>query len=184
MIFYCPSEVPGLEKIVPGENILMSDSKIIAAFCLANPLEKPWNWFPCDFGSDGTVQYQELYPNAFKECTEGKKGYIYVAEGEEASAEASGELVSVFVPKNELVVKEVIGIEDLYEWLMEEEDMGRFRLYPFEQKTRQEILLWDNSILRYLSKYKMIENPDCPYARFVREKLPNAWAKYEKLCGK
>ena len=62
--------------------------------------------------------------------------------------------------------------------------MGRFRLYLFEQHSRQELLLWDNSILRYLSKNRMIENENFAYAEFVKEKLPKIWEKYLKLCGK
>ena len=138
MTFYCGSNVPGLETIGPGESIKLTDSKMVAAFCLANPLEEPFYWFPCDFGSDGTIQYQELYPDAFRECCEGKKGYIYSVEAEEDELVPNTELTSVFNPKKELEITETIVIEDLYAWLMEEEDMGRFRLYPFDQKTRQE----------------------------------------------
>ncbi|MBR3952184.1 MAG: hypothetical protein IKJ82_01010 [Oscillospiraceae bacterium] len=183
MTYYYGSTESDIKTAEAGKAKLC-DSKMIAAFCLANPLEEPFYWFPCDFGSDGTIQYQELYPNAFRECTEGKKGFIHAVEADESDLVPNGEINSVFTPKKELEVSESTEIQDLYAWLMEEEDMGRFRLYTFEQKTRQEILLWENSILRYLSKNKMVENPDCPYAKFVREKLPNAWAKYMKLCGR
>lgn len=184
MTFYCGSNVPGLETIGPGESIKLTDSKMVAAFCLANPLEEPYYWFPCDFGSDGTIQYQELYPNALKECCEGKSGYIYEIEAEEEDVVPSHDIVTVSHPKKELKVTGCIEIENLYDWLMEEEDMGRFRLYLFENKTRQELLIWENTILRYLAANKMMENPDCSYAKFVREKLPKTWEKYNKLCGK
>ena len=184
MTFYCGSNVPGLETIGPGESIKLTDSKMVAAFCLANPLEEPYYWFPCDFGSDGTIQYQELYPNALKECCEGKSGCIYEIEAEEEDVVPSHDIVTVSYPKKELKVTGCIEIENLYDWLMEEEDMGRFRLYLFENKTRQELLIWENTILRYLAANKMMENPDCSYAKFVREKLPKTWEKYNKLCGK
>ena len=184
MTFYCGSNVPGLETIGPGENIKLTDSKMVAAFCLVNPLEEPFYWFPCDFGSDGTIQYQELYPDAFKECCEGKSGYIYEVEAEEEDILPSHEIVTVSHPQKELKVTGCTEIENLYDWLMEEEDMGRFRLYLFENKPRQELLIWDNTILRYLAANKMMENPDCSYAKFVREKLPKTSEKYNKLCGK
>ncbi|MBQ7874706.1 MAG: hypothetical protein IJ306_06055 [Oscillospiraceae bacterium] len=184
MIFYCGSKTPGMEKIEPESGAKLTESKMIAAFCIADPLEEPWHWFPCDFGSDGTVQYNELYPNAFKECTAGKSGFIYTVEAEEEEVVPSGEIVNVCHPKKPLEITGCIEIADLYDWLMEEEDMGRFRLCLFEQKTRQELLLWQNSILRYLAKYKMIDDQECAYAKFVMEKLPSAWEKYRKLCGK
>ena len=66
MTYYYGSTEPNLKTIEASEAKL-STSKMIAAFCLANPLEELDYWFPCDFGSDGTIQYQELYPNALKE---------------------------------------------------------------------------------------------------------------------
>ena len=183
MTFYFTSTEPNI-KIADSENAKLTENKMISAFCLANPLEEPYNWFPCDFGSDGTVQYHELFENAFKEATKNKKGFLYAAEAEDEDIEETGEILTVCKAKKELSVTSCEEIENLYDWLMENEDMGRFRLYLFEQHSRQELLLWDNSILRYLSKNKMIENEDCAYAEFVKEKLPKIWEKYLKLCGK
>lgn len=182
MTYYFTSTEPDL-KIVP-ENAKLTENKMIAAFFLANPLEEPWNWFPCDFGSDQTVQYHELFENAFSESTEGKKGFVYTAEAQAEEVEETGEILTVCKAKKELSVTGSEEIQDLYAWLMENEDMGRFRLYPFEQHGRREMLLWENSILRYLSKNRMIENPENPYAMFIKEKLPTIWEKYLKLCGK
>ena len=184
MILYCGSKTPDMKTIEPESGAKLTESKMIAAFCLADPLEDPWNWFPCDFGSDGTVQYNELYPGAFRECSEGKRGYIYTVEAEEDEVDPSGEIATVCYPKKSLEVKECIEISELYDWLMEEEDMGRFRLCPFESKMRQELLIWHNSILRYLAKYKLIEEQESAYAKFIMEKLPDVWEKYRKLCGK
>ena len=85
MTYYFTSKTPDLKT---AEGAKLTENKMISAFCLANPLEEPWNWFPCDFGSDGTVQYHELFENAFKEATEGKKGWVckicgYVHESED-----------------------------------------------------------------------------------------------------
>ena len=182
MTYYFTSEIPDL-KTAEGEAKL-TENRMIAAFCLANPLEKPWNWFPCDFGSDGTVQYHELFENAFREASEGKTGFLYTVEAEEEDVSENGEILTVCNPKKPLEITASEEIGNLYEWLMAEEDMGRFRLYTFEQHSRQEILLWENSILRYLSKNRMAENENCAYAEFIKEKLPSVWAKYMKLCGK
>ena len=71
MTFYFTSTEPNI-KFADSENAKLTENKMISAFCLANPLEEPYNWFPCDFGSDGTVQYHELFENAFKEATKNK----------------------------------------------------------------------------------------------------------------
>ena len=181
MTYYFTSKTPYLKT---AEGAKLTENKMISAFCLANPLEEPWNWFPCDFGSDGTVQYHELFENAFKEATVGKTGWLYSVEAEEEEVEETGEILTVCKAKKELSVTSAEEISNLYDWLMEEEDMGRFRLYLFEQHSRQELLLWDNSILRYLSKNRMIEDENCAYAEFIKEKLPKIWEKYLKLCGK
>ena len=183
MTFYFTSTEPNI-KTADSKNAKLTENKMISAFCLANPLEEPYNWFPCDFGSDGTVQYHELFENAFKEATENKKGFLYSVEAEEEDVEETGEILTVCKAKKELSVTSCEEIKNLYDWLMENEDMGRFRLYTFEQHSRQELLLWDNSILRSLSKNKMIADPENPYAKFIKEKLPKIWEKYLKLCGK
>lgn len=183
MTYYFTSEVPDLKTVEPGKTKL-TENRMIAAFCLADPLEDPYHWFPCDFGSDETVQYHELFEGAFKEACEGKKGFIYTVEAEAEDLVSSKEIVSVFHSEKELSVTDCAAIDDLYEWLMAEEDMGRFRLYTFDQHTRQELLIWDNSILRYLAKKGMIDDEENPYAKFVKEKLPKTWEKYRKLCGR
>lgn len=183
MTYYFTSTEPGLEFAQKGKAKL-TENKMIAAFCLANPLKEPYNWFPCDFGSDGTVQYHELFENAFKESTVGKKGFLYTVETDETLIEQSEEILTVFVPKENIAVTECVEIENLYDWLMKEEDMGRFRLYLFENHKRQELLLWENSILRYLSKNKASDDGENAYVDFIKEKLPRVWEKYMKLCGK
>ena len=92
MTYYFTSKTPDLKT---AEGAKLTENKMISAFCLANPLEEPWNWFPCDFGSDGTVQYHELFENAFKEATEGKKGWLYSVEAEEEDVEETGEILTV-----------------------------------------------------------------------------------------
>lgn len=183
MVLYFTSETAGIENIA-DEKAKLTENKMIAAFCLMDTLGEPWHWFPCDFGSDGTVQYQELWEGAFRESAEGKKGYLYELEADENDLVDDPELVSICHSKKPLAVKSVTEIPELYAWLMEEEDMGRFRLCLFENKSRQEILLWQNSILRYLAKNRMIEHEESPYAVLIKEKLPEIWRKYEKLCGK
>lgn len=183
MTYYFASTEPELKTAKAG-SAKLTKNRMIAAFCLANPLEEPYNWFPCDFGSDGTVQYHELFENAFREATEGKSGYIYTVEAEEDDVEEGGEVLTVCKAKKNVEITSSEKIDDLYIWLMEEEDMGRFRIYNFEQHSRTEKLLWENAILRYLSKNRMAENENCAYAEFIKEKLPSVWEKYMKLCGK
>lgn len=179
MTYYFTSTEPNL-KIAKATEQKLTQNKMIAAFCLANPLEEPYNWFPCDFGSDGTVQYHELFKDAFAESTKGKKGFLYEVDTDEELV-PRGDILTVCKSEKDLEITSSTEISDLYSWLMEEEDMGRFRLYTFENHSRRDLLLWENSILRYLSKTK---SDGDPYTDFIKTKLPQIWEKYMKLCGK
>ena len=42
MTYYFTSKTPDLKT---AEGAKLTENKMISAFCLANPLAEPWNWF-------------------------------------------------------------------------------------------------------------------------------------------
>ena len=48
-----------------------------------------------------------------------------------------------------------------------------------EEKSEKELNWYYNKIFEYISEKEMIKTPDCSYAKFVREKFPFVWEKYE-----
>ena len=188
MILYHGSNTFGIKTLEPRladherPYIYMSTLEIVAGFYMVNGVEKPYYWFPYGFGSDGKVEYDELYPNALKEVSEGKGGCIYIVEADEKDVLPFKNIPCARLGTVPMEVKECIEIPDCYQWLLEQEKKGNFRLRRFEDKSEKELLWWKNKILEYIDSKNMIEISDCSYAEFVRRKFPEVWEKYEKIC--
>ena len=189
MIFYHGSHTFGLTVLepVPMEFekpcVLLSTLEIVGGFHMVNAVEPPYCWFPYGFDGNGVPQYHELYPNALREVSEGRKGCIYTVDADEnellpLNGVPDGRLSTV-----PLKVADCLEVSDCYEWLMNEEAMGSFRLCRYEEKTPAQLRVWYNSVLRHVVERKMIKTPDCSYAKFVQEKFPKVWESYEKLCA-
>ncbi|MBR3935017.1 MAG: hypothetical protein IKJ57_00530 [Oscillospiraceae bacterium] len=187
MILYHGSNTFGIETLEPHladhdrPYVYMSTIEIVAGFYMVNAVERPYYWFPYGFDRNGKVQYDELYPDALREVSEGKSGCIYAVEADEKDI-----LPFKNIPCARLatVPMKVIGcteINDCYEWLLEQEKLGTFEINRFEDKSEKEMQWWYKTILDYIDRKRMIETPDCSYAEFVRRKFPKVWEDYEKL---
>ena len=187
MILYHGSNTFGIETLEPHladhdrPYVYMSTIEIVAGFYMVNAVERPYYWFPYGFDRNGKVQYDELYPDALREVSEGKSGCIYAVEADEKDV-----LPFKNIPCARLatVPMKVIGcteINDCYEWLLEQEKLGTFEINRFEDKSEKEMQWWYKTILDYIDRKRMIETPDCSYAEFVRRKFPKVWEDYEKL---
>ena len=160
----------------------MSTLELVAGFYLVNAVERPYYWFPYGLDPDGTVHYHELYPNALREVFEGKSGCIYTVETDEKDVLPFKNIPCARLGTVPMKVVDCLEIPDCYEWLKEEEALGSFSLCRFEEKTPAQLRVWYNSVLRHIVEKKMINTPDCSYAKFVKEKFPKVWESYEKLC--
>lgn len=189
MILYHGSNTFGIETLEPHladhdrPYVYMSTIEIVAGFYMVNAVERPYYWFPYGFDRNGKVQYDELYPDALREVSEGRSGCIYAVEADEKDI-----LPFKNIPCARLatVPMKVIGcteINDCYEWLLEQEKLGTFEINRFEDKSEKEMQWWYKTILDYIDRKGMIETPDCSYAEFVKRKFPNVWEDYEKLCA-
>ena len=90
MILYHGSNIADIKILKPHQAdhdrpyVYMTTIDVVAAFYLCNAVEKPYYWFPYGFEYDSNVPiYNELYPNALKEVSEGVSGYIYEVRAEE-----------------------------------------------------------------------------------------------------
>lgn len=189
MILYHGSNTFGLTTLEPRladherPYVYMSTIKIVAGFYLVNAVEQPYYWFPYGFDRDGAVQYHELYPNALREVSEGKSGCIYTVEADEKDVLPFKNIPSARLGTVPMRVADCLEIPDCYQWLIEQERLGTFRLCRFEDKSEEQLRWWHDKILSYISEKDMIKTPDCSYAAFVRQKFPDVWEDYEHLCA-
>lgn len=186
MKLYHGSNTLGIQTLEPRladhdrPYIYLTVNPVVAALYLSNAVERPYYWFPYGYRKDGVVEYTELYPNALQEAASGKSGCIYTVEADEKSILPFPNNPNAKLGTAPIPVKESLYIPDCYDWLMQQKQQGNFAVNRFEDKPERVLNWWYDTIQNYITEKKMIETPECSYARFVREKFPWIWEKYEK----
>ena len=189
MILYHGSNTQNIDALKPNladhdrPYVYMSTSEVVAAFYLCNAVQRPYYWFPYGFDKDtGVPVYHEIYPNALKEVSEGVSGSIYMVECEENDVLPFKNIPVARLATQPTKVLREIKVDNAYELLMDYVAQGKMKVSRFEDKTEKAITNWHGMVLAYIKEKNMIETPDCSYALFVKEKLPQVWRKYEKEC--
>ena len=182
MRLYHGSNVLGLDVLKPQladhdrPYVYMTTIDTVAALYLCNAVEKPYYWFPYGFDETGAVPvYNELYPNAFREVSEGVSGCIYVVEANDDQYIPFKNIPCARLGIDSLEVKDRIIIDNAYEFLQEYIRQGKLKVSRYEDKTSVQLTHWYKMVADYMREKNMLEAPNCSYARFVRDKIPEAW---------
>lgn len=186
MVLYHGSRTVGLKQLCPMQAdhdrpyVYLTALKTVAALYLCNAVEKPYYWFPYGFDKDGVPVYHELYPDALREVSEGVSGCIYIVDAADGQTIPFGKLHHVRLGTEPLDVKETIDIPDAYVFLRERISNGGLRVSRYEDKTPEQLEWWYNTVAEELREKELYKEPDCSYARFVREKMPEVWELMNK----
>lgn len=124
MILYHGSNIADIKILKPNQAdhdrpyVYMTTIDVVAAFYLCNAVEKPYYWFPYGFERDSGVPiYNELYPNALKEVSEGVSGYIYEVEADECQVIPFQNIPCARLATEPVTVKRVVKVENAYDLL-------------------------------------------------------------------
>ena len=185
MILYHGSRTPGIEILEPRQAdhdrpyIYLTTIDVVAAFYLCNAVERPYYWFPYGFRRDAPniPVYDELYPNALREVSEGVRGWLYTVEVSEADVLPFGDNPSARLSINPLNVTGCIEVPDVYALFQEYIRQGKMGVGWYEDMTPKHLDFYHRMILAYMQRKQM--SPDCSYARFVREKFPAVWEQFK-----
>lgn len=181
MTLYHGSGTGGLQTLTPrladhGQPyVYLAANRVVAAFYCVRAVEPPYYWTPYGFDRDGTPVYHELYPDALRKVYGGKRGYLYRVEPAKAHTNPMEGIPGALIGRSPLPVAECVELPDVCEWLLREEAAGRLRVGRYQKKTREELDGWYAMIRREIAERGLRENPDCSYARFLRENIPQAW---------
>lgn len=184
MKLYHGSNTPNIKTLEPRladhdrPYIYMTTIDVVSAFYICNAVEKPYYWFPYGFTKDNIPVYHELYPNAFKEISQNKRGYLYEVNAEENQIIPFKNIPCARLGIEPIDVVECIEISDAYAYFMECEKQGRLKIGRFEDKTEKQLENWYAMIIGYLEEKNMADKPNCSYAEFIKEKLPFVWERY------
>ena len=187
MILYHGTNNGNIDKLIPMQAdhdrpyIYLSENEVVASFYTINCVDRPFYWFPYGFTREHIPKYDETYPDALHEACEGKIGFVYTVDATLANLIPFKNIPGAWLSTVPLEVIYKKEISDPYAWFLECERDGKLVISRYENKSERELLGWDTLILEYISEKKMLETPDCSYAKFVREKFPQVWKHYEEL---
>lgn len=183
MILYHGSNTPNIKALEPRQAdhdrpyIYMTTIDVVSAFYICNAVERPYYWFPYGFNKNGIPVYHELYPNALKEVSEGKKGYLYTVDADDNQIMSFKNIPCARLGIEPLRVVDCVEIPNAYEYFMHCVKQGKLEISRFEDKSEQSLDNWYNMIFDYINEKDMINTPDCSYAKFVRDKFPFVWER-------
>ena len=184
MILYHGSNTKNIKVLEPLQAdhdrpyIYLTTVDVVSAFYVCNAVERPYYWFPYGFNINGITVYYELYPNAFEEVSQGKKGYLYIVDVDERDIIPFKNIPCARLGTKPIPVKECIEIPNAYDFFMEKVAAGELEISRFESKSEKELQNWYKMIKSYLSEKKMRDIPKCSYAMFIQRKFPNVWREY------
>lgn len=120
--------------------------------------------------------YHELYPNAFRQVSEGVSGCIYIVDADDNQYIPFKDIPCARLGTETMeVIDDCIEIDDAYDFLQEKIRQGKLKVSKFEDKTPEQLAKWYEMVADYMHEKNMPDNPDCSYAGFVRDKFPGAW---------
>lgn len=192
MVLYHGSRTSGIEILEPRladhdqPYIYLSTIDVVAALYLCNGVERPYYWFPYGFQkkTPNIPIYDELYPNALHEVSEGISGCIYCVDVSEEQVLPFKNIPCARLSVQPLPVSDCMDVANAYELLLRYEKQGKLIVNRYETLSERYLNFYYGMILDYISKKEMYLNPNCSYARFVREKFPFVWEQYlESLQG-
>lgn len=180
---YHGSRTKGIEVLKPNladhdrPYVYLSTIDVVAAFYLCNAVQRPYYWFP--YGFDGEIPvYNELYPDALREVSEGVSGCIYTIRTAEEDVLPFKNIPCARLSTVSLAVSGEYFVSDAYSLFREYERQGKMKIGHCEDKSPRELEMFYKMIIEYMREKSMRTAPDCSYARFVREKLPNVWERF------
>ncbi len=178
MTFYHGSPIGNLKELIPTLSehgkpyVYFATNPLVALLYAVKPVPKPFSFYPYGFDSDGTVVYSEYFPDAFKTLYAGKVGYLYEC-AHVLNAEQPTQINCAYTCASKVEIDKMTVIEDLYEYFIEKESLGLFRIKRFENVSVKEMSFVLDDLVETIEKYGLKNAPDNPMSVFIKEYFPN-----------
>ena len=149
--------------------VYLTDNYVYALFYLRDP---QIDFVTCGVTRDGTVCYEERFPDQIRTLYAGRSGWIYRCE-ESAQMEKT-RVPGIWVCREDVPVAGAEYIADAYEALVPYLAEGKVRVRVYETLSARERAENDGAIADYIRKSGVIRETS-PRADFYREYFPAAW---------
>ena len=180
VIFYHGSSVKGLTMLKPFVSehkqpyIYFSTNPVVALLYTVRPVEKPFNWYPYGFDSDGTVVYSEYYPGAFSDVYKGKSGYLYECDDIE-NTENPTNINSAFTCNEPVEIDRMSEIDDIYDEFMKYKSQGLFKIKCFDDISSKELSFVRDYLSNLIIKHDLHSKPDLDISRMIQDHFKDIW---------
>ena len=133
-----------------------------------------------DIRKDGTLVFQEMFPNALEYFYKGVSGYIYHCDGDYATNPDSH--VPTCATSSAVVpITDCEYIENVYEEILSYEAQGKFIYEHYEDLPQWRKDVIRGHITRFIKRNNLLNDPTHPSVNFIREKFPQYWAEAQVL---
>ena len=143
-----------------------------------NNLPKPDKfhpWYSYGF-SNGKMQIDEYYLNAFEETYKGKSGYLYLCSDPKDDISNKTNIFCAVTTKEDVDVYEEIYIEDIYKEFLDLESKGIIEIRRYENWNNKQLLEIQNSIKGTIEHFDLYNKPDYHYTLFLKDKFPDLFS--------
>ncbi len=171
-MFYHGSAAAGIATLeTRGEKhvVYLTDNRAYALLYLRDP---QIDFVTCGVTRDGTVRYEERFPDQLRTLYAGRSGWIYSC-AENAAMEKT-RVPGIWISHENVPVAAAERIADAYEALQPYLASGAVCVRTYESLSAQEISENDCAIVEFIRQRGLLCEKS-PRADFYRERFPRAW---------
>lgn len=185
MTFYHGSPIAGLTELKPALSehgnsyVYFATNPLVALLYAVKPVPKPFSFYPYGFDSNGNVIYSEYFENAFEKIYKGKTGYLYECDNVN-NAEQPTQIHCAYTCTDSVKIDRVTEISCLYEYYIEQEKSGLFKIKQFKDISEKEMAFVLEDMKNTVEHYDLRNNLDNPMAIFIIEHFPSILCKHRK----
>lgn len=133
-----------------------------------------------DIRKDGTLVFQEMFPNALEYFYNGVSGYLYHCDADDTVTPDPH--VPTCVTSNTAVsVTDCEYIENVYDQILSYAEQGKFIYEHYEDLPQWRKDIIRGHITRFIKRNNLLNDPAHPSLHFIQEKFPQYWAEAQVL---
>ncbi len=184
-MYYHASQIPNIKLLEPRisnhnkpliyfsekrENVLVYLSNAVEKYCKETHFDYkgPWKkWGPYGFEADGTLRFEEYYPNALEDTYQGVSGYIYHVKHLD-SPQDNIQISNAVTCTEHVPVDGCEFVADAYDAIMEVSRKGLLKIVHYEEQPER-MLSW---IKRTMQEEYAAATDHPEYRHFLKGKFP------------
>lgn len=176
-LYHC-SPTPGLTVLKPSvTKYFGKPEQVCLTASLPMALLYGIKHFEYSYGytRDGRLYYEEYFPDALEELYRGKGASLYTCTLREDME--TTQIPNEYVTQGEVPVEGEVPVPDVLAALLEQERLGALKIVRWAEvspASREWIVRAEADTI---IEKGLLDQPDSDFARFMREKYPESWAR-------